>query len=89
MNREVLVDEEIDVLVRMMADGEIRPTSFLWRDRTQYVSEIGRQWQERVAGQTYRCFLIQAVDGNTYELRWEPLANVWSIHRAWLRDLAV
>ncbi len=89
MNREVIVNESINVLVRMMPDGQIRPTSFLWRDKTRYVSDVGRQWEERVAGQTVRCFLIQTVDNNTYELRWDPAADHWSIQRAWLRDALV
>ena len=42
MAREVLVEEPINALVRVMADGSVRPTSFLWRDRTRYVNHIGR-----------------------------------------------
>jgi hypothetical protein len=89
MNQEVVVNESINVLVRMMPDGQIRPTSFLWRDKTRYVSDVGRQWEERVAGKTVRCFLLQTVDHNTYELRWDPAADQWSIQRAWLRDALV
>lgn len=89
MPSEVLIDEPADVLVRTLANGEIRPTSFLWRDRTRYVSDVGRQWEERVAGRTLRCFLVMTVDGNTYELRWDPAGNQWTVHRGWLRDLAV
>ena len=86
MNREVLVDEQVDALVRVMPSGEIRPTSFLWRNKTRYVGDIGRTWEERVAGRTLRCYMVQSVDRNTFELRWDPAADVWSIHRAWLRD---
>ena len=89
MNQEVLVNESINVLVRMMPDGQIRPTSFLWRDKTRDVSDVGRQWEERVAGKTVRCFLLQTVENNTYELRWDPAADQWSIQRAWLRDALV
>lgn len=86
MNREVMVDEEVDALVRVMPSGEIRPTSFLWRNKTRYVGDIGRTWEERVGGRTVRCYMIQSVDSNTFELRWDPAADTWSIHRAWLRD---
>ncbi|MCB9159574.1 MAG: hypothetical protein H6644_06925 [Caldilineaceae bacterium] len=86
MNREVLVDEQVDALVRVMPSGEIRPTSFLWRNKTRYVGDIGRTWEERVDGRTLRCYMVQSVDRNTFELRWDPAADVWSIHRAWLRD---
>lgn len=86
ISREVLVNEQVDALWRVMANGELRPTSFIWRDKTRYVSEVGRTWEERVGGRTLRCYLIQAVDSNTFELRWDPAADRWEIHRAWLRD---
>ncbi len=89
MNREVVVDEAVDALVRVMPTGELRPTSFLWRDKTRYVADVGRQWEERVEGRTLRCYLVMTVDKNTFELRWEPAADRWTIHRAWLRDVAV
>ena len=87
MASEVLVDEEVDVLVRVLQDGSVRPTSFLWRNRTRYVSDTGRQWEERVEGRTVRVYLVQTVDNNTYELRYDPAGDRWTIHRAWLRDL--
>lgn len=89
MASEVLIDETVDVLVRVMPNGQIRPTSFLWRDRTRYVNDVGRQWEERVDGKSLRCFLIMTVNGNTYELRWDPAGDRWTVHRGWLRDLAV
>jgi len=87
--KEVLVQEAIDALVRVMKDGTIRPTSFLWRDRTRYVADIGRQWEERVSGTTVRFYLIQTVDGNTFELTHDPALNQWQVARAWLKDLVV
>lgn len=89
MPSEVLVNEVIEVLVRVMPNGQVRPTSFLWRDRTRYVSDVGRQWEERVGGKSVRCYMVMTVDNNTYELRWDPAGDSWQIHRAWLRDLAV
>jgi hypothetical protein len=72
-----------------MPYSTIRPTSFLWRNRTRYVADAGRQWEERVQGKSLRCFLVQTVDGNTYELRWDPAGDIWTVHRAWLRDIVV
>jgi hypothetical protein len=89
MPSEVLIDEPIDVLVRVMPNGSVRPTSFLWRDRTRYVADVGRQWEERVDGKSLRCFMIMAVDNNSYELRWDPAGDRWTVYRAWLRDLMV
>ena len=87
MASEVLVNEAADVLVRVLQDGSVRPTSFLWRNRTRYVSDTGRTWEERVDGRTVRVYLVQSVDNSTYELRYDPAADEWTIHRAWLNDL--
>lgn len=84
MNREVYVNEEVDVLVRVLSNGSFQPTSFLWRDKNRYVGAVGRQWEERVEGQSVRCYLVQAVDDSTYELRWNPAGDRWTVHRAWL-----
>ena len=89
MSKEVLVNEPVDVLVRVMPNSTIHPTSFLWRDQSRYVSNVGRQWEERVAGKSLRCFLVQTVDNNTYELRWDPAGDQWVVYRAWLQDLLV
>ena len=89
MPSEVLIDEPIDVLVRVLPSGRVQPTSFLWRNRTRYVADVGRQWEERVAGKSLRCYLILTVDQNTYEVRWDPAGDRWTVYRAWLRDLAV
>lgn len=86
MAREVLVDEEVDVLVRVLNDASVRPTSFLWRNRTRYVNDVGRQWAERVQGNTVRVYLVTTVDGDAYELRYDPAEDRWTIHRAWLGD---
>ena len=89
MNQELLVNETVSTLVSVTPGGVMRPTSFIWRDRTRYVGTIGRQWEERVEGHLLHCYLIQAVDGSTYELRWNPDGNQWTLHRAWLRAAMV
>ena len=84
MMRELLVDESTSVLIRVLPNGDVRPTSFIWRDRTRYVSEVGRVWEERIGGKTMHCYLIQSVDNSTFELHWEAGENLWTVHRAWL-----
>lgn len=84
--KQVYVNEETDVLVRILSDGSIQPTSFLWRDKTRYVSDVGRQWEERMEGRSLRCFLIRTVDNTSYELRWDPANDSWSVYRAWLPE---
>jgi hypothetical protein len=89
MDKEVLVNEAVSTLIRVTPDGAVRPTSFIWRDRTRYVSEVGRTWEERIEGKMLRCYLIHAVDNNTYELHWDAGENIWTLHRAWLRAAVV
>lgn len=89
MASEVIVNEPVQLLYRVMPGGQIRPTSFVWRNQTRYVSDIGRTWEERVQGVNLRCFMLQTVDGETYEVRYDPTQDQWTLHRAWLRDLAV
>lgn len=87
MTTQVFVQEPVRVLVRVLPSGSVRPTSFIWRDQTRYVSEVGRQWEERVEGKSLRCFLIKAVDNSQYELRWDPAGDSWSLYRAWLPNV--
>ncbi len=84
MNRELLVNEEVSTLIRVTSSGDVRPTSFIWRDRTRYIDTIGRHWEEMVNGKRLHCYLLQAVDSSSYELQWDPAANIWLLHRAWL-----
>lgn len=88
MNFEVVVDEAVQVLVRTLPSGKLLPTSFVWRDRTRYVADVGRQWEERIGGEQIRCFLVKTVDNSTYELHWHPAGDQWRIHRAWMQNLA-
>jgi esterase/lipase superfamily enzyme len=89
VTKEVLVNEPVSALIRVMPTGEVRPTSFLWRDKTRYVDTVGRTWEERIDGRTIRCYLIQSVDQNTFELRWDAATDQWTLHRAWLRAALV
>ena len=89
MTQEVLVNEPIEMLYRVMSNGDAWPTSFIWRDQTRYVAEIGRHWEERIEGRMLRTYLIQSVDNNTFEARWDPAENLWTLHRAWLRPQTV
>ena len=86
MSEQVVVDEAVRVMIRTLSSGKIVPKSFMWRGQTHYVSAQGRQWADQMEGKRVRCFLVQTVDLNSYELRWEPVEDVWSLHRAWLMN---
>ncbi len=73
--------------MRVLSDASVQPTSFLWRNQTRYVADIGRQWSESIDGSTVRVYMVLAVDNSTYELRYDPAQDRWTIHRAWLADV--
>lgn len=87
MTVEVIVEEPIRVLIRTLPSGKLVPTSFVWRDRTRYVGDVGRQWEERIEGKSIRAFLVKTVDNDTYEIHWDPAGDEWRIHRAWLQNV--
>ncbi len=65
MAAEALVDEEVDVLVRVLRDGSVQPTSFLWRDRT--LCRRPRSPVGRVEGRARA--LLPGADGGRQHLR--------------------
>ena len=87
MSRQAAVYETIEVKVRLLSSGKIVLKSFDWQGMTHYVVAQGRQWDERMEGQRFRCFLVQTQDRTTYELRWDPNEDVWHLHCAWLENL--
>ncbi|MDH7485055.1 MAG: hypothetical protein QHJ81_02130 [Anaerolineae bacterium] len=80
------VDEPIVVQARFDAQGQVRPVAFVWRSRTRYITEWGRQWVEETgADAPRRCFLVQTASGDTFELQLELKTLRWWLHRACLQ----
>ncbi len=77
------VDEPIFVQARFLPDGRIEPTAFIWRDRTRYIADWGRQWPEEVDGQVWQCYLVRTPNQETFELRLNRPAGQWILHRLW------
>ena len=86
MSQWQLVDEPIMVQARFDAQGRVWPVAFVWRNRTRYITEQGRQWVEGADSDApCRCFLVRAANGDTFELRLELKTLRWWLHRAWLQ----
>ena len=64
------INEPILVQARFLPDGRVLPTAFIWRERTRYIADHGRQWEETVDDMTWRCYLIRTPTGETFELRY-------------------
>ncbi len=86
MSEQIAVDEPVRVAIRTLPSGKIVPKLFVWQGQTHYVSAQGRQWAEGRDGKRVRCFLVQTLNQNAYELRWDAAEDVWSLHRAWLMN---
>ena len=78
------VEEPIFVQARFAPVGGVQPVAFIWRDRTRYVSALGREWQEEVEGRVWRCYLVQTPTAETFELRLDPEGMRWVLARAWV-----
>ncbi len=79
------VNEPILVQARFLPDGHIQPTAFIWRDRTRYIADHGREWEEAADGVAWRCYLVRTPTGETFELRCALAEGRWILSRAWLR----
>ena len=79
------VNEPIPAQARFLPDGHIQPTAFIWRDRTRYIADHGREWEEAADGVAWRCYLVRTPTGETFELRCALAEGRWILSRAWLR----
>lgn len=77
------VGEPVFVQARFLPDGRIHPTAFIWRGRTRYIADIGRQWQEEAEGTTWHCYLVSTPTAEAFELRLAPSEGRWILARAW------
>lgn len=77
--------EEIEVSARFTADGKIIPTSFTINGRLQRVESSGRSWRDPQGLH----FLVMNLEGQVFELVYQPLNARWRPGRkSNLSDLA-
>lgn len=84
MSQQVAVNEVVQVEARMGPAGGVVVKAFDWRGRRHHVASHGRRWEERRDGRLIRCFLVQTAELNSFELRWDPVGDDWTLHQAWL-----
>ena len=80
------INEPIIVQARFLPDGAVQPTAFIWRERTRYIADWGRQWDEQATAS------VALPPGphrglETFELRFAG-RRVVGAAPAWLRDAA-
>ncbi len=86
MSLPAFINEPVLVQARFLPDGRVQPTAFIWRDRTRYIADWGRQWDEVADGATWRCLLVRTPTQETFELRCALAEGRWVLARAWLRE---
>jgi PncC family amidohydrolase len=84
MSHLEFVNEPISVQARFLPDGQMQPIAFTWRERTRYIADIGRQWQDEIDGTVWRSYLVRSSKAEVFELRFDPIRNRWMLARAWL-----
>jgi hypothetical protein len=78
------INEPILVQARFLPEGGVQPTAFIWRSRTRYIADLGRQWQEDAGGKAWHCYLVRTPTGDTFELRYAAAEGRWVVWKAWL-----
>lgn len=71
------MDEPIEVEVRFLTDGEIRPQAFRWEGRLYEIAAVGRQWTQ----EGERRFLVMTPDERVFELAYLADAAAWRLRR--------
>lgn len=86
MTLPTFINEPILVQARFLPDGRVQPTAFIWRERTRYIADWGREWDEVADGITWHCYLVRTPNQEAFELRYAAALGQWRLARAWLRE---
>ncbi len=89
MTTPEILNQPVLVEAHFLPDGRLRPIAFKWREHLQRVVDYGREWDETLDGTTWRCYLVQTAQHETFELRLDEAGARWVLARAWLREQGV
>ena len=73
----------ISVQSVLNTDGSVRITSFALRDRSVWVTDTGRQWEEPSPRGLKRCVLVMSSDRSTFELCLDGADGLWHLRQMW------
>ena len=74
-------NDTVTVEAQFIPEGEVRPTSFTWRERRWTIVGLGRQWDDADG----RHVLVEAPNGSRFELCLISPKGGWRLLRAWER----
>lgn len=87
MSLPEFVDEPVVVQSDIRSQDQGRPAAFTWRGRPYEIVDWGREWDEEIAGVTWRCYLVRTAVPDTFELRRNGTTGQWVLARAWRRTV--
>jgi hypothetical protein len=77
------VNQPINVEVRLLPDGTVRPLAFVWRGRRYEIESWGRESKETQEGQPVHCYLVQTAGPEAWELCQNTETAQWTLARHW------
>ena len=80
-----LLNEPVSVEVQVRRDGTARPLAFSWQGRRYEVTSWGREGTVTREGRTLRCYLVQTVGSESWELCQDAGTSEWKLARHWAR----
>ncbi len=76
-------DEVITVTALIDQNGQTTPKSLSWQGNGYILTAIGRQWEEEDG----RHILVEAGNGDRFEILLSRKDLVWRLKRAWREEL--
>ena len=78
-------DEPIMVTASIDLDGQTIPKSISWQGEKYTLTAVGRQWETDDG----RHVLVEAANGDRFEIQLSRKDLLWYMKRAWQEELAV
>lgn len=79
------LSDQVDVLTAYV-DGRVEPLRFRWKGRVIRVRKVTGRWSRREGQTVLRYFAVEAREGSTYELCYDPRGSRWLLSRAWTSE---
>jgi len=77
------IDEPVGVDVQMHPDGTVIPLGFTWHTHHLKIGSWGRQRIGTHDGRRHHFYLVQTLDGDTWELGRDAETAQWRLMRHW------
>lgn len=83
------VDQPTEVEAHFDKEGQPVPRAFTWQGRRLEITDLGRRWEDKRAGEVVRHFLVMVAGGDRFELVQHVATGRWRVVRAWERPSPV